>query len=470
MKDKVFISLIVMMILIMTIVPTTLAGTTATDTVFYCKDMTEGIIALKEISSLKLTLSNGSILSTAVSQTETAVNIEENMKNVEFVLILDASGSMSGQRNEITKSATQELTDALFDKIGEDHLKMGTIFFSSDIGETLALTNNKDEIKSQLSRLPASGGTYISSALNRAKEWLTATDSPDTIKIVCTLSDGAIADNNEAKTAFEAIHAANISTMSIFVETSIGEPFSSLPEEHHKNFTTTTVGLSETIATDIYNEIYFRIILMMNPKTTYDISNAAILAGDKIVITADEEIIHGATLQVEYVFIIIAAFDVANIEIKDIPENFTFNPNQKLLTENKTNNDYYWQYDAGSNTIVSRSGNIHQESTKAYKVKLVLNTLVTPEILSGTGTFSNCAEFTLKKDGGEVIQINQNTADDPEETRIKALDILMIPPTGDYFTYVLDRTIGVSAIMIAISLATIVIYMKGHSKILRKRD
>ena len=120
MKDKVFISLIVMMILIMTTVPTTLAGTTATDTVFYCKDMTEGIIALKEISSLKLTLSNGSILSTAVSQTETAVNIEENMKNVEFVLILDASGSMSGQRNEITKSATQELTDALFDKIGED--------------------------------------------------------------------------------------------------------------------------------------------------------------------------------------------------------------------------------------------------------------------------------------------------------------------------------------------------------------
>ena len=421
MKKKMIASLILIVIILVFTLPVTLAETTTSDTVFYCKDMQEGIIALKEVSSFKMTLSNGYIFSTAVAKTETAVNIEENMKNVEFVLILDASGSMSGTRNEITKQATQELTDALFNKIGAKHLKMGTIFFASSIIETLPLTSNKESIKQNLSQLPANGGTRMSSSLQMAREWLTGTSSEDTIKIICTLSDGAIADSDQAKTrsAFEAIHAAGISTMSIFVETSIGSPFSGLPQKYHKNFTTTTVGLSETIATDIYNEIYFRIILMMEPKTTYNISNAAILNGDKIVITADEEIIHGATL----------------------------NPNQKLLTENKTNNDYNWKYNESERTIILNSGSINLQATKPYKVKLVLSTLITPELLSHSAKVKNCAEFKLRKTNGYVVSLKENIAEDPDEKRIKALDILMIPPTGNYFTAVQEKTAWISTMV-----------------------
>lgn len=469
MTNRIIAFLILMVIIIGITSPLSFAETKTADTIYYCKDMSEGIIALKEVSAFKVTLSNGSILSTAISQTETEVDIEENMKDVELVLILDASGSMSGRRNATTKTATKELVDALFDKIGTEHLKIGTIFFASNIGATLPLTNDKNAIQNQLSTLPASGGTYMSTALDRAREWLTATSGNDTIKIICTLSDGALMDSSQAKNSFTQIHAAGISTMSIFVETAIGSPFSELPDEKHKNFTTTTAGLSQTIATDLYNEIYFKIILLMDPKTKYNISDAVIIPGDSIMITADDEIVHGATLQVEYVFMVNTTFDVKNIEIKDIPENFTFNPNQKLLTENKTNNDYHWNYDASSRTIVSNSGNINLGSTREYKVKLVLSSLVTPEILHDTGRFKNCAEFKIKKDDdrGTVVQVKNNTANDPNETRIKALDILIIPPTGNYATYLFEKI--VTAIIVVVALLVVIIWKKGHASSIEKR-
>lgn len=470
MKRKIAISLILIIIMMMIVssFQHSLADSDYTDSSFYCKNTELGVMAYKQISAFRLSLADGSTLADAVSTTETSVNIEENMNRVEVVFILDASGSMSGNRNSTTKSATIELTNALFEKVGANNLMIGAIFFSSNMGAVLELTNDQEKIKSHLSTLPASGGTRMNSSLVKAKEMLTkgGTDS-NTIKIICTLSDGGLGDEGEAISTLKSIHDEGISTMSIFVETSITPAFSNLEAEngeHHKNFQTSTANLAQTIASDIYNAIYLKIILLADPVTTYNISNAGIIPGNSAIIQVDDEIIHGATLQVEYVFCVVASFDSNDIKITDfLGKNFVFNPNQQLLTENKTNNDYGWHYEGDD--LVSKSPEETINGTEEYKVKLVVSTLITPQMLSNLGRFENYANFELKRTSSdEVIKIDSNTTN-PEDPRIKALDVLILPPTGSYFSYILERTAwGMTMFVGIISLVLIIICIEDYAQ------
>ena len=53
--------------------------------------------------------------------------------------------------------------------------------------------------------------------------------------------------------------------------------------------------------------------------TTYNVNHEGVLiGGDKIIFQVDEEILHGATLRIEYVISITTAFDMNNIVINDL--------------------------------------------------------------------------------------------------------------------------------------------------------
>ena len=117
---------------------------------------------------------------------------------------------------------------------------------------------------------------------------------------------------------------------------------------------------------------------MSEPKTEYNINhNGVLLGSDKIIFQMDEEILHGATLKVEYIISITTAFDMNNVKINDFySSDFVFNSNEPLLTELKTNNDYGWKIENG--TLVSNSGDGTIEGATEYRIKLVLSTLLTP--------------------------------------------------------------------------------------------
>ena len=396
----------------------------------YYKNTDLGIIAYKQVSAFQVQLADGSILLDAGISTGSDVNIIENMSDVEIVFVLDTSGSMSDGKDQTTKESTKTLVNSLFDRIGAEHLKIGVLFFNSglDTANILEMTNEQNAILSHLDKIYASGGTEMADSLEKAHSMLNALNSDeDTIKIICTLSDGAIADEAETSSQIQKINSEGISTISIFVGTPITPTFASLAanSELHKNMETSTANLAETIVEDIYNQIYFKIILMTEPKTTYNINHEGVLiGGDKIIFQVDEEILHGATLRIEYVISITTAFDMNNIVINDLySSDFVFNQDEPLLSEaSRTNRDYGWQMNG--NTLVTGSGGQTIQAATEYRTKIVLSTVLTPERLPDLSLIGNSMTFSLNDiDHNNTISVGQ-------DANIKALDFLIIPPTG----------------------------------------
>lgn len=472
MKSKIAISFIIMLISLCTF-QYSWAASNYTDSSYYYKDNSLGILAYKQVNAFKLSLADGSILADATISTTSGLDTVEDMKKVEIVFVIDTSGSMQGTKENTTKDSTKTLVNALYDKLGSENLKIGIIYFNSkmDTDKILNLTNDKSAILNHLDKIYASGSTYMATSLAKAEEMLKNTGTDDNVvKIVCTLSDGILHDEANAISQFRQIIDSRISTMSIFVETPISNAFKNLATQYptyHKNFQTTTANLANTIANDIYNEIYTKLITLLDPQIVYNISNAGIIAGDnKIIIEADEEILHGATLEVEYILSITSSFDSKNIKMTDLYcKDFVFSRGQKLLTENKTNGDYGWRIEAGS--LITDSGSNVINGSDEYKVKLVLSTVLTPTRLRELNKLDNYATFKLNRvSDNQEINITENNTD-TDDSNIKALRIVILPPTGtSYFEDRIVWTLNITVLVVSIALIIICIidYVKTKRK------
>lgn len=393
----------------------------------YYNNQNLGIQAYKQINAFQLTLADGSIIADGDVTTKTVVNVTENFKDVEMIFILDTSGSMWGTRCEITKNSTKALVQSLFGKIGKEHLKIGVLFFNNgvDMKNILEMTDDENTILTHLDKIYASGGTEMLTSLVKAREMLNSDDSSnDNIKIVCTLTDGGIWDESQSIEVFKKLNNEGISTMSIFADTPVTPAFQNLKSGNHKNFQTNTANLENTISNQIYKEIYKKILSTTEPETTYELNNVGMIAGDnKIIMQMDDEIIHGATLKIEYIINIWTEFKSNDIKIKDYcSDSLKFNQNEKMLTENKTNKDYNWNMDANG-VIIHNSGSKGSDAEHAYKVKLVLSTVLTK---TNFDKFENSITFSLKNtENKSVIEGGVN-----ENEKIKSLGFLIIPPTG----------------------------------------
>ena len=428
----------------------------------YYKNTDLGIIAYKQVSAFQVQLADGSILLDAGISTGSDVNIIENMSDVEIVFVLDTSGSMSDGKDQTTRDSTKTLVNSLFDRIGAEHLQIGVLFFNNglDTANILEMTNDQNAIMSHLDKIYANGGTEMADSLQKAHSMLGALNSDDdTIKIICTLSDGAIADEAETSSQIQKINSEGISTISIFVGTPITPAFSSLAanSELHKNMETSTANLAETIVEDIYNEIYFKIILMSEPVTTYNVNHEGVLiGGDKIIFQVDEEILHGATLRIEYVISITTAFDMNNIVINDLySSDFVFNQDEPLLSEaSRTNRDYGWQMNG--NTLVTGSGGQTIQAATEYRTKIVLSTVLTPERLPDLSLIGNSMTFSLNDiDHNNTISVGQ-------DANIKALDFLIIPPTGTEDSTTEDLLFLLKVTIFALAAVIFIAFIHNH--------
>ncbi len=467
MKKKILLFLILFIIIIF---GNQCFAAKSTGKTFYYKNESEGILAYKQINAFQLKLSDGTILSNMSVDTDSSVDIEENMKDVEIVFVLDNSGSMSGTRISTLKTSTKELVDKLFNKIGDEHLKFGFVKFASEQLGYLELTNDKSSISSFINSMNASGGTCMASSLSTAKEMLTNSSNSDAIKIVITLSDGALGDESQSINNIKTIHSSNISTISIFVETAITNSFKNLTSTSslHKNMQTTTSNMADTLVNGIYDEIYMKVILLSEPTTNLDLNNAGIIPGsDRIILQVDSEILHGATLSVEYVISITNAFDAKNIVIKDFPESsLQYSSSQKLLTENKTNADYGWRYQDGY--LYSNSGGNVTPAAQEYRKKLILTTILTSSVLNRSSAFTNYATFSEDKilNTGSTSTVAADVAQDGG--KIRALSFLIIPPTGNNYNYS-HVVITNVAIIVFFTCLFLLIYIFSKLKVIRKK-
>lgn len=311
---------------------------------------------------------------------------------------------------------------------------MGLYGFSNDPIVKLPLSpNNADAAISTIESMQPNRGTYISSSLDLARGWLNKSENRDSLKLIITLSDGVLSkDNNEhRKTSdqFSKIHADGISTISIFVDNASKVSFPKNNPPTHQNVDTSTSEMEKTLTDKIAKAIYSRAIAVSAPSTTFNLNNAGIIPGDdKIILQVDAEILHGATLYIEYIISVTSAFDTKNIVIEDIPNiSLRYNANQKMLTENRTNSSYGWTYDSETKHLISKSGSTVQKAANAYTKKLLLSTVLSSEFFNSPSTFGNSAKISLQNaTTGNPITIDKST----DGSDLKALEFLIIPPTG----------------------------------------
>lgn len=144
-----------------------------------------------------------------------------------------------------------------------------------------------------------------------------------------------------------------------------------------------------------------------------------VLTPDRIILTADEEILHGATLKIEYImscsrYSAYGSGQIYSGKILDLKDDkLLFAREDRLLTDpSKTNGDYGWE--VTSEGLVTRQ--------VSDETKLMLSVLITPESL-GNATYKNTARCSTSFDVGFGSTANYTLAD-------SALDVQILPPFG----------------------------------------
>lgn len=197
---------------------------------------------------------------------------------------------------------------------------------------------------------------------------------------------------------------------------------------------------SDEIAS-IYDEIYFQICSeFINNDVSDFIENAQdyFIANNNLYMLLDSELTQGTLLQLEYLINIKCAMNCTELTLQnEVDSKLTFDPNTKLISENKTNSDYGWEIneaisftqteDFKHNLVLTLHHSPNTEYVikrgEPYQCKLILNCILNTK---DDTNYSNKLIFRIK---GE-----QKTAQGVQEVEttqmLNSIDVNLIPPFG----------------------------------------
>ena len=143
--------------------------------------------------------------------------------NVEVVLVIDDSGSMTGNDRS---NQRLEVAQNLIDKLPENN-KIGVVSFTYDTSIlTSTLTEEKDIAKSLLTKhyFHSSGGTRMYTAVEQSFS-LFESNSEDTLKMMVVLSDGETGDTSKHSSVISYANENNIKIYTVGLGKSSSEYF-----------------------------------------------------------------------------------------------------------------------------------------------------------------------------------------------------------------------------------------------------
>lgn len=140
----------------------------------------------------------------------------------EVVLVLDTSGSMSGEPLQQTQIAACNFVE----KVLEQDASVGIVSYSSNAYRRANFTRNAEGLKETINSLYATGGTNIDEGLQRADEMLASSTAKK--KIIVLMSDGMVNEGREGEELYsfaDEIKAKDvyIYTLGFFTELSQSE-------------------------------------------------------------------------------------------------------------------------------------------------------------------------------------------------------------------------------------------------------
>lgn len=198
-----------------------------------------------------------------------------------------------------------------------------------------------------------------------------------------------------------------------------------------------------------------------NPKLNSS-SKGVILAGDKdsydLYVTMDEELMHGAELQVEYRIDVenSSAGSFAGYIIADqIDEKFYYDPDQRLLSDPTTNAAIGWKLEPDNILKLDRTEFIKSSNTVSRKV--IFSRILT-DSSENYEPFINSGVMLCKHSSLSGLH-SDNT---PPES-FESGKVIIIPPTGDE-DYRTQYIIWVLLSLIFISIIIYIIYKRKKHK------
>ena len=137
---------------------------------------------------------------------------ERQTPTLALMLVIDKSGSMSGDRIELAKDAAKAAVEIL-----KRNDKVGVLAFDDGTQPLVRMQSatNRVRILSNIGRLKASGGTNIAGAMQEAYEQLALT--PARLKHIIILSDGHSDQGNIFSELLPAMRIENITVSSVAV-------------------------------------------------------------------------------------------------------------------------------------------------------------------------------------------------------------------------------------------------------------
>lgn len=172
----------------------------------------------------------------------------------------------------------------------------------------------------------------------------------------------------------------------------------------------------------IYTDIVDQLVLNINPSLTVS-GNGEVQTTDNIFMILDNELVQGAKLEIEYEITAYALNGVAGLTITDYvaDSGLAYDPNSKLLTEDKTNEEIGWKYGDNGTVIAtfdSNGGNMPSNTGK----KIVLSKLLST---NDDTVYENTALC-----GTSSYGVGQTTASTLNRL-VQSESVVIIPPTGE---------------------------------------
>lgn len=141
--------------------------------------------------------------------------MQDNNSNVsptDFFILLDVSGSMSGNRIEEAKRACVKLVQETLDLTVH---KLGLITFGTRVDKLCGLTGNKNELMLSIDRVSINGSTNMDGAIEKATNELIKSENK---KAVILITDGDPDSTASTDHAAQNARNADISIATIGVQ------------------------------------------------------------------------------------------------------------------------------------------------------------------------------------------------------------------------------------------------------------
>ena len=368
------------------------------------------IVAYKDLNAIRVKLANGNVIaefssSANIEQTE---NIEKTTtSSADICFVLDVSSSMSNNYVDKAKtisrlkallSATSKFIDELTSKFAEpENLRIGLILFGSKAIKVYDLLSCDDTHISNLKNIlvsednilnaynkKAARGTNSGAGIVEAEKCFE--NSTQNNKFMIIVTDGDDNDITGSKKKASSI-PKDIKTIILLIGMSSSNTYGS-PESPNYGpvYTSVNSSIEDVLLNAIFDEVITSFAYITSLRKI--VHSYGIIEGNNYYIaTIDNELLYGATLEMEYSITLKSSKEIGSIYVLDDLSSggnntfvFTYDPNAKLITEDNTNSYYNWSNYSDPNFPNYIFCNPNQtEVGKDITVKLLLSTTLSSE-------------------------------------------------------------------------------------------